>query len=156
MRFTLIIINPLHGHRCHAFFRSSANDCLKRAPKFVLPHSASIWLGAMELAVLVALLTTLQLYANTAASATEFNCYNTLVTDEWREAVLNRHNELRRRLSEGKQTGADDTFPKAGNINKLNWDCNMEMLIDEKIGGCDAITAVPANAAYGAAKEMYC
>ncbi|RCN48542.1 SCP-like protein [Ancylostoma caninum] len=118
-----------------------------------LHQSGSIRLGTMELAVLVVLLATLQLYANTATSATEFNCYNTLITDEWRQMVLDRHNELRRRLAQGNQRGKTANLP-AGNLNKLNWDCQMEMLIDEKIGECNAKTATPANTAYGAAKEM--
>ncbi|EYC32071.1 hypothetical protein Y032_0003g1384 [Ancylostoma ceylanicum] len=136
---------------------SHGNECLKRAPTLVVHHSAYIHLGAMELPVLVALLATLQFYANIATSATEFKCNNPLITDKWREEVLNLHNKLRRRLSDGKQKGSNGMLPKGGNINQLNWDCNMEMLVDEKIEKCDETTATPPVVQpdpYGAAKQM--
>ncbi|RCN48537.1 SCP-like protein [Ancylostoma caninum] len=87
----------------------------------------------------------------------EFKCYNTLITDEWRQTVLDRHNELRRRLSDGKVKGSDGMLPTAGNINMLKWDCQMEMLIDMTIGECNADTAIPPPVQpdpYGVAKEM--
>ncbi|KAL6744484.1 hypothetical protein Aduo_017413 [Ancylostoma duodenale] len=74
-----------------------------------------------------------------------FGCTNNLITDAWREAVLNRHNTLRKRLAEGKQQGKKVQLLAAANMNKLNWDCNMEMLVDENIEKCSAPAAPPQN-----------
>ncbi|EPB71056.1 hypothetical protein ANCCEY_09848 [Ancylostoma ceylanicum] len=85
----------------------------------------------------------------TISEATSFGCKDTLISDEWRKAVLDYHNRIRRRVAEGKQpTGAAGKFmPAAGEIFELNWDCDMEN--NAYLSTCDQNT-VPIPANYGA------
>ncbi|EYC13816.1 hypothetical protein Y032_0042g548 [Ancylostoma ceylanicum] len=101
--------------------------------------------AAMRVALLIALIGPL-LVLPVLDATTAFGCTNPLITDEWREAVLSRHNILRRRLAEGKQQGKDGApLIGAKNMNKLNWDCNMEILVDKDIEKCTAPNPPPAN-----------
>ncbi|RCN47162.1 SCP-like protein [Ancylostoma caninum] len=61
------------------------------------------------------------------STATEFGCKDTLISDKWREAVLNFHNNNRRRIAEGNQVSEPGkVMPFAKDMNQLYWDCNIE------------------------------
>ncbi|EPB71061.1 hypothetical protein ANCCEY_09853 [Ancylostoma ceylanicum] len=51
-----------------------------------------------------------------------------MISDEWRQTVLDYHNKNRRKIAEGVQpTGANGKFMlKADDMYYLNWDCNLE------------------------------
>ncbi|KAL6729130.1 hypothetical protein Aduo_000213 [Ancylostoma duodenale] len=58
-----------------------------------------------------------------------FGCKNTLITDEWRETVLNYHNRIRRKVAKGFQLtggGPGKFMRQAGDMHELKWDCNIE------------------------------
>ncbi|RCN32218.1 SCP-like protein, partial [Ancylostoma caninum] len=56
-----------------------------------------------------------------------FGCKNTLISDEWREAVLKYHNDNRAKLSKGGLSSLDGKMAKAAKImNELVWDCTIE------------------------------
>ncbi|EPB71064.1 hypothetical protein ANCCEY_09856 [Ancylostoma ceylanicum] len=68
---------------------------------------------------------------------------NTLISDEWRQHVLDYHNRIRRTVAEGKQkTGAAGKFmPKADKMYYLNWDCDMEY--NAFLSSCGGSVAIP-------------
>ncbi|EPB68784.1 SCP-like protein [Ancylostoma ceylanicum] len=69
-----------------------------------------------------------QLICNVAISSTNpFGCKDKKISDEWRKAVMDSHNAMRRKLASGKQTTAGGKLmPYAKDINKLSWDCDLE------------------------------
>ncbi|EYB87844.1 hypothetical protein Y032_0256g361 [Ancylostoma ceylanicum] len=49
-----------------------------------------------------------------------FGCNDNLITDEWREMVLNFHNDKRRKVAEGKQTSKNNAImPPGSDIHEL-------------------------------------
>ncbi|KAK6758889.1 hypothetical protein RB195_016240 [Necator americanus] len=80
--------------------------------------------------------------ADTGATAPMTTARNSLITDEWRTAVLNLHNDLRRKLAKGEQQGKAGKLPAAGDMNEINWDYNAEMLAQEEAKNCPT-TVVP-------------
>ncbi|RCN47166.1 SCP-like protein [Ancylostoma caninum] len=64
----------------------------------------------------------------TVSGATSFGCKNALISDEWRETVLNFHNKIRRKVAEGKQPTKTpgQLMPKADDMIELTWDCDIE------------------------------
>ncbi|EPB78696.1 SCP-like protein [Ancylostoma ceylanicum] len=65
-----------------------------------------------------------------------FNCRNSLISDEWRQFVLDEVNNYRRSLAMGKVYDKLKNFlPGAKNMNKLNWDCNLEEIAYQAMGG---------------------
>ncbi|RCN49839.1 SCP-like protein, partial [Ancylostoma caninum] len=105
----------------------------------------SIWLLFLVVMVTVGISLNAMWKCHSSFVILAFGCTNNLITDKWREAVLNRHNTLRKRLAEGKQQGKGVVLKAAANMNKLNWDCNMETLVDENIEKCSAPAAPPQN-----------
>ncbi|EYB96397.1 hypothetical protein Y032_0151g2846 [Ancylostoma ceylanicum] len=67
-----------------------------------------------------------------------FNCRNSLISDEWRQYVLDEVNEYRRTLALGEvYDKAKNYLPKAKGMNELKWDCNLEeMAHDGTLGNC--------------------
>ncbi|KAK6728012.1 hypothetical protein RB195_005583 [Necator americanus] len=57
-----------------------------------------------------------------------FGCKNSLISDDWRTAVLNFHNEHRRTVAMGEQTcdNGTKTMPVSKKMNELVWDCDLE------------------------------
>ncbi|KAL6724614.1 hypothetical protein Aduo_019486 [Ancylostoma duodenale] len=56
-----------------------------------------------------------------------FNCKNSNISDEWRQLVSDEVNGYRRRLAQGKeQDKTGKPLPGAKNMNKLEWECNLE------------------------------
>ncbi|EYC14132.1 hypothetical protein Y032_0041g361 [Ancylostoma ceylanicum] len=54
------------------------------------------------------------------SAATEFGCKDTLISDKWREAVLNFHNSNRKRISQGLQLSKNGkVMPGAKDMNQL-------------------------------------
>ncbi|EPB72329.1 SCP-like protein [Ancylostoma ceylanicum] len=78
--------------------------------------------------LLLGLLVSIANFNVTAYSVpTNFGCKNSLISDEWRKAVLRFHNNKRRALAEGKvKTKDGKAAPMAKNMNELLWDCNIE------------------------------
>ncbi|KIH67256.1 SCP-like protein [Ancylostoma duodenale] len=72
-----------------------------------------------------------------------FNCKNTLITDEWREAILVLHNKNRRTLANGEQQGKTGTLPKAAKMNQLQWDCATEEVAQTQAANCGSSAPVP-------------
>ncbi|EYB94269.1 hypothetical protein Y032_0173g395 [Ancylostoma ceylanicum] len=67
---------------------------------------------------------------------TAFNCRNSLITDEWRQFVLDRVNNYRRSLAQGNVHDVTNNFlPAAKYMNELKWDCNLEEIAYKKMGG---------------------
>ncbi|RCN28076.1 SCP-like protein, partial [Ancylostoma caninum] len=63
----------------------------------------------------------------TVEATTRFNCRNSLISDEWRQYVLDELNDYRRSLARGEVYDATKNFlPKAKDMNELKWDCNLE------------------------------
>ncbi|KIH67257.1 SCP-like protein [Ancylostoma duodenale] len=87
-------------------------------------------------------LTLLQLSTN-AFATTAFNCKNSLITDEWREAILNLHNQNRRKVADGKQRGESALLPKAAKMNQLQWDCATEEIAQIEVAKCGRQALVP-------------
>ncbi|KAL6732168.1 hypothetical protein Aduo_002958 [Ancylostoma duodenale] len=57
----------------------------------------------------------------------EYNCKNSLISDEWREKVLKVQNNNRQQLAQGKLIGKDKKpLPVAKDMNWLIWDCSLE------------------------------
>ncbi|EYB99898.1 hypothetical protein Y032_0119g828 [Ancylostoma ceylanicum] len=58
----------------------------------------------------------------------DFGCKNSLISDDWRRAVLDYHNKLRRKVAKGEQptNGGKATMPAAAKMNELTWDCGLE------------------------------
>ncbi|EYB99908.1 hypothetical protein Y032_0119g835 [Ancylostoma ceylanicum] len=57
----------------------------------------------------------------------DFGCKNSLISDEWRRAVLEYHNKLRRKVAKGEQPTKGSKFmPAAAKMNELTWDCGLE------------------------------
>ncbi|KAL6724597.1 hypothetical protein Aduo_019471 [Ancylostoma duodenale] len=79
----------------------------------------------------------LQLYV-TVEAASAFNCRSSLISDEWRQMVLDFVNKKRTRLASGGQVDKKGiALPYATDMNKLNWDCNLEQIAFEEIAnGC--------------------
>ncbi|EYC12186.1 hypothetical protein Y032_0048g1656 [Ancylostoma ceylanicum] len=105
-----------------------------------------MWSSLLEKAVIV------QLLLICVTEATWFGCRNTLVNDEWRQAVLDFHNNNRRTVAEGKQpTGgnAGNVMPKADKMYNLNWDCDIEN--NAFLSSCGG-TAATIPAAYASNK----
>ncbi|KAL6724604.1 hypothetical protein Aduo_019477 [Ancylostoma duodenale] len=69
---------------------------------------------------------------------TAFNCRNSLISDEWRQYVLDEVNAYRRSLALGEVYDKTKKFlPMAKNMNELNWDCNLEeMAYKGTLGDC--------------------
>ncbi|EYB96393.1 hypothetical protein Y032_0151g2844 [Ancylostoma ceylanicum] len=69
---------------------------------------------------------------------TAFNCRNSLISDEWRQYVLDEVNEYRRTLALGEVFDqAKNYLPKAKGMNELKWDCNLEeMAYEGTLGTC--------------------
>ncbi|EYB94279.1 hypothetical protein Y032_0173g397 [Ancylostoma ceylanicum] len=75
----------------------------------------------------------LQLHINVEATAA-FHCRNSLISDEWREMVLHYVNDKRKRLASGGQVDSTGTALKyAKDMNRLNWDCNLEHIAFQEI-----------------------
>ncbi|KAL6744508.1 hypothetical protein Aduo_017435 [Ancylostoma duodenale] len=72
---------------------------------------------------MVILLAAVQFYSGGVAFATAFGCKNTMIGDEWREMILNIHNDMRRKLAKGQQAGQNGALPYAKNMKQLYWDC---------------------------------
>ncbi|EYC43910.1 hypothetical protein Y032_0477g2177 [Ancylostoma ceylanicum] len=60
-----------------------------------------------------------QLFSDGLASGTEFGCKNAMIADEWREMVLNLHNNLRKKLARGTVKGQAANLPYGKNIKQL-------------------------------------
>ncbi|EYC12073.1 hypothetical protein Y032_0048g1597 [Ancylostoma ceylanicum] len=75
----------------------------------------------MQLGCSVIVLTAALLIPNVDGFAvpTNFNCKNSLISDEWRKLVLNFHNGKRRLLAQGKQPSLNLPAPWAKNIGEL-------------------------------------
>ncbi|KAL6729082.1 hypothetical protein Aduo_000169 [Ancylostoma duodenale] len=87
----------------------------------------------------------------TVSEATSFGCKNTLISDKWRQAVLDFHNNNRRNVAKGLQAtkgGAGKTMPKADDMYYLNWDCNIEN--NAFLSSCNGQVQIPTD--YGVNK----
>ncbi|RCN45861.1 SCP-like protein [Ancylostoma caninum] len=83
----------------------------------------------------------------------EFNCKNSMISDEWREKVLNVQNVNRQRLAQGKLVGKDNKLlPVAKDINWLIWDCPLEDAAYDLAVKCAEPVAAPAG--HGAVAKM--
>ncbi|EYC12048.1 hypothetical protein Y032_0048g1585 [Ancylostoma ceylanicum] len=94
-----------------------------------------------------------QLFFIVAIEATSFGCRNTLISDEWRKAVLDFHNRNRQRVAEGKQrTGSPGTVMKAATkMYYLNWDCDIEN--NAFLSSCNGQMPIPLD--YGVNKGTF-
>ncbi|EYB93391.1 hypothetical protein Y032_0183g959 [Ancylostoma ceylanicum] len=99
------------------------------------------------------LLQVILLYYDNVVSPTAFGCNNAMISDEWRDMVLNLHNEYRRKLAKGKQPGSTGAMlPYATKMNQLYWDCNVEEMANEQVENCPS--AAPNVANYGNSFEL--
>ncbi|RCN43635.1 SCP-like protein [Ancylostoma caninum] len=97
---------------------------------------------------LLNLLQAILLYYDGVASSTAFGCKNAMIPDEWRNMVLNHHNEYRRKLAKGSQAGSTGAaLPYATKMSQLYWDCNVEELAREQADKCP--NTAPNVATYG-------
>ncbi|EYB87830.1 hypothetical protein Y032_0256g351 [Ancylostoma ceylanicum] len=53
------------------------------------------------------------------SSATAFGCNDRLISDEWRQMVLDYHNEQRKKVAQGKQKSNDGNMPAGNHIFEL-------------------------------------
>ncbi|KAL6724601.1 hypothetical protein Aduo_019474 [Ancylostoma duodenale] len=72
----------------------------------------------------------------TVEGTTAFNCRNSLISDEWRQFVLDQVNAYRRSLARGEVLDVNNRpLPMAKNMSKLNWDCNLgEIALNGTLG----------------------
>ncbi|EYC07209.1 hypothetical protein Y032_0071g526 [Ancylostoma ceylanicum] len=97
-----------------------------------------MWVHSLGIFVTLALLRDI---VETADVPAAFGCRNSLISDEWREMVLNFHNDKRRNVAIGKQNFKGGTMPKAQNMNELAWDCNLEKEAQENAEQCTDYTS---------------
>ncbi|EYB86884.1 hypothetical protein Y032_0272g952 [Ancylostoma ceylanicum] len=72
-----------------------------------------------------------------------FGCKNSLISDDWREAVLKYHNDQRRKVSRGQQTDKDGAALKtAGEMYQLTWDCNLEAIAHTELVKCAGVSKI--------------
>ncbi|EYB87840.1 hypothetical protein Y032_0256g357 [Ancylostoma ceylanicum] len=84
------------------------------------------------------------LHANVgASSATAFGCSDSLIADDWRQAILDYHNKHRKTVAEGKQASGGGKMPGAKDMNKLYWDCNIENIA--YLRNCNGSFVVPSG-----------
>ncbi|EPB65972.1 SCP-like protein [Ancylostoma ceylanicum] len=88
-----------------------------------------------------------QLFSDGLASGTEFGCKNAMIADEWREMVLNLHNNLRKKLARGTVKGQAANLPYGKNIKQLYWDCTLEEMARVEAEKCPA--AAPTSQTFG-------
>ncbi|RCN47202.1 SCP-like protein, partial [Ancylostoma caninum] len=72
-----------------------------------------------------------------------FGCKDSLITDEWRQGVLDFHNKYRRRLAKGKLKAGSTSMPPGNDINELYWDCNIEY--NAFLNNCNSSVGIPAS-----------
>lgn len=74
-----------------------------------------------------------------------FGCKDSLISDDWRQMVLDFHNDNRRRVARGDQiSDTDKPMPKAKDMNKLvrclqvlqNQSCECDWPLTPTITGC--------------------
>ncbi|RCN41723.1 SCP-like protein [Ancylostoma caninum] len=70
-----------------------------------------------------------------------------MIGDDWREMVLNVHNDMRRRLAKGLQAGQNGALPYAKNMKQLYWDCTVENISHTEVAKCPG--TAPNVAGYG-------
>ncbi|EPB79818.1 SCP-like protein [Ancylostoma ceylanicum] len=88
-----------------------------------------------------------------AKATTAFGCKNSLISDEWREAVLSFHNKNRRKLAEGGLVDSKNAkMDVAKDMQKLYWDCNMEDQAWQKVKDCP--TPPTTIGTYGVSEEV--
>ncbi|KAK6758890.1 hypothetical protein RB195_016241 [Necator americanus] len=69
---------------------------------------------------------------------------NSLISDEWRSAVLDLHNDFRRKLARGELEGKAGKLPAAADMNEIqNWDYNAEMMALTEAKKCGPTFVVP-------------
>ncbi|RCN43634.1 SCP-like protein [Ancylostoma caninum] len=78
-----------------------------------------------------------------------FGCKNDLISDAWRDMVLNLHNDFRRKLAQGTVQGQNGLLPVGKNIKQLYWDCALEADAQEEAVKCSS--TAPTIGTYGIA-----
>ncbi|RCN35091.1 SCP-like protein [Ancylostoma caninum] len=80
-----------------------------------------------------------------------YGCVNSMISDEWREMVLNYHNDQRRRVAEGKQLDkSNKALPLPAKMPQLSWDCNLEAVAHTELSKCGTISDIKiGNTKYG-------
>ncbi|EYC26534.1 hypothetical protein Y032_0010g1209 [Ancylostoma ceylanicum] len=87
-------------------------------------------------------LTLLQIIS--ASGTTNFGCKNSLISDQWREKVLELHNKYRRTLAKGDQLGKDSVkLPMSKKTELMHWDCAMEEMAEAAAKDCPTTPAQP-------------
>ncbi|KAL6724605.1 hypothetical protein Aduo_019478 [Ancylostoma duodenale] len=77
---------------------------------------------------------------------TAFNCRNSLISDEWRQYVLDELNAYRRSLAVGEVYDKSKNYlPMAKNMNELKWDCNLEEMAYESLKSLMSSCEVPRD-----------
>uniref|UniRef100_A0A8R1HKW5 SCP domain-containing protein n=1 Tax=Caenorhabditis japonica TaxID=281687 RepID=A0A8R1HKW5_CAEJA len=51
--------------------------------------------------------------------------------------ILDKHNEIRSKVALGQYAVEDDTLPMASNMEKLTWDCQLELEAQNRAAECD-------------------
>ena len=64
-------------------------------------------------------------------------CSMGITDEEEKKIIVDKHNELRRYLAEGKETrGVNGTEPKAANMNELVWDDQVARVAQNWVDQC--------------------
>ncbi|EYC43900.1 hypothetical protein Y032_0477g2171 [Ancylostoma ceylanicum] len=93
----------------------------------------------------ILLFAAVQLFSDGFASGTEFGCKNAMIADEWRDMVLNLHNDLRKKLARGKVKGQNGMLPFGKNLKQLYWDCTLEEMARVEAEKCSTTAPTPQN-----------
>ncbi|KAL6744507.1 hypothetical protein Aduo_017434 [Ancylostoma duodenale] len=94
---------------------------------------------------LILLFAAVQLFSHGFVSGTAFGCKNAMIADEWRDMVLNLHNNLRKKLARGTVKGKAANLPYGKNIKQLYWDCNLEDMARTEAEKCPTTVPTPQN-----------
>ncbi|KAL6741918.1 hypothetical protein Aduo_015125 [Ancylostoma duodenale] len=75
---------------------------------------------------------------------TNFGCKNSLISDEWRDKVLDLHNKYRKTLAKGDQLGKDNPkLPMSKKTELMHWDCTIEEMAEAAAKGCPTSPTIP-------------
>ncbi|EYC36831.1 hypothetical protein Y032_0853g2693 [Ancylostoma ceylanicum] len=122
----------------------------KAVAMFIPEYSAQVYL---VVSVIMAISLLFAAICSHAKATTAFGCKNSLISDEWREAVLSFHNKNRRKLAEGGLVDSKNAkMDVAKDMQKLYWDCNMEDQAWQKVKDCP--TPPTTIGTYGVSEEV--
>ncbi|EYB93375.1 hypothetical protein Y032_0183g947 [Ancylostoma ceylanicum] len=85
------------------------------------------------------------LFVGAVGAAPEYQCWNFKSTDEIRHQYLITVNNLRRKIAEGVAENKQGNCPQGKNIQKLDWDCYLELEAQKVVDQCNIDAVGPKD-----------